>query len=125
MVSPQKFSLKKSTFHILSTQEGFILSVWCCSISSPRRHHSVCCLGGYIYIIGGFGRHRVIMDSVEKYHMGSSKYYFATKRIALMCPFKDQWMGWDSIVGIETRYRPDSLGILVEQDLTHLSRPAL
>lgn len=41
------------------------------SISSPRRHHSVCCLGGYIYIIGGFGRHRVIMDSVEKYHIRS------------------------------------------------------
>ncbi|XP_069689017.1 kelch-like protein 38 isoform X1 [Periplaneta americana] len=41
------------------------------SIASPRRHHSVCCMGDYIYIIGGFGRHRVIMDSVEKYHVGS------------------------------------------------------
>lgn len=40
-------------------------------ISSPRRHHSVCYLDDYIYIIGGFGRHRVIMDSVEKYHVGS------------------------------------------------------
>jgi len=34
-------------------------------------------------------------------------------------------MGWDSIVGIETQYQLDSLGILVGQDLTHLSRPAL
>ncbi|PSN54654.1 hypothetical protein C0J52_01082 [Blattella germanica] len=41
------------------------------SIPSPRRHQSVCCLGDYIYIIGGVGRHRVIMDSVEKYHVGT------------------------------------------------------
>ncbi|XP_069689027.1 kelch-like protein 25 isoform X2 [Periplaneta americana] len=41
------------------------------SIASPRRHHSVCCMGDYIYIIGGFGRHCVIMDSVEKYYVGS------------------------------------------------------
>jgi len=51
-----------------------MLSVWCFSIASPRRHHSVCCLGDYIYIIGGFGRHRVILDSVEKYHVETSKW---------------------------------------------------
>jgi len=34
-------------------------------------------------------------------------------------------MGWDNIVGIETRYRLDSLGILVGQDLRHLSRSAV
>ncbi|KAJ9578774.1 hypothetical protein L9F63_004982 [Diploptera punctata] len=41
------------------------------SISTPRRHHSICCHGDYIYIIGGFGRHRVIMNSVERYHIES------------------------------------------------------
>ncbi|XP_021917113.1 kelch-like protein 29 isoform X2 [Zootermopsis nevadensis] len=41
------------------------------SIATPRRHHSVCCLEDDIYIIGGFGRHRVIMDSVEKYNVGT------------------------------------------------------
>jgi len=34
-------------------------------------------------------------------------------------------MGWDSIVGIETRYQLDSVGVLVGQDPTDLSRAAL
>ncbi|XP_068081135.1 kelch-like protein 7 isoform X1 [Anabrus simplex] len=39
------------------------------SLVSPRRHHSVCAMGDDIYIIGGFGRHRVITDSVHKYNI--------------------------------------------------------
>ncbi|XP_033608877.1 uncharacterized protein LOC111868261 isoform X2 [Cryptotermes secundus] len=65
------------------------------SIASPRRHHSVCYLDDYIYIIGGFGRHRVIMDSVEKYHVGSKCWSRCaslphSQYSAACCAFKQQ-----------------------------------
>ncbi|XP_049814572.1 kelch-like protein 38 isoform X1 [Schistocerca nitens] len=39
------------------------------SLPSPRRHHAVCCLNDEIYVIGGFGRHRLITASVTKYNV--------------------------------------------------------
>ncbi|KAK7864722.1 hypothetical protein R5R35_013610 [Gryllus longicercus] len=46
---------------------------WTCetSLPDPRRHHSVCVIDDDIYIIGGFGRHRVIMGTVERYNIAS------------------------------------------------------
>ena len=31
----------------------------------PRRHHSLVRVGTDIYLLGGFGKHRIILDSVE------------------------------------------------------------
>ncbi|XP_063221248.1 kelch-like protein 40 [Bacillus rossius redtenbacheri] len=44
------------------------------SIPSVRRHHSVCFMDDDLYLIGGFGKHRVIMSSVEKYNVTSRKW---------------------------------------------------
>ena len=33
-------------------------------IVGPRRHHSMCALDDTIYLIGGFGRHRIMLQSV-------------------------------------------------------------
>ncbi|XP_071447104.1 kelch-like protein 30 [Hetaerina americana] len=47
-------------------QEGMLLS--------PRRHHSVCTVGNSIYLIGGFGKHRVLLDSMDKYHIPTGEW---------------------------------------------------
>lgn len=39
------------------------------SLPSPRRHHSACSIGNDVYIIGGVGRHRVMLDTVAKYNL--------------------------------------------------------
>lgn len=38
------------------------------SLTEPRRHHSAVCLDDDLYIIGGFGKFRVIMDSMDRYN---------------------------------------------------------
>ncbi|XP_064605758.1 kelch-like protein 1 [Liolophura sinensis] len=37
-------------------------------LQQPRRHHGICTLGGEIYLIGGIGRFRQVLNSVEKYN---------------------------------------------------------
>lgn len=39
------------------------------SLPLPRRHHSTCSVGNDVYIIGGVGRHRVMLDSVTRYNL--------------------------------------------------------
>ncbi len=34
---------------------------------SSRRHHSLCVYEEFIYLIGGYGKHRIILDSVDRY----------------------------------------------------------
>lgn len=37
------------------------------NILKPSRHLSGCCIGNDLYILGGFGRHRVVQDAVNKF----------------------------------------------------------
>ncbi|XP_068220265.1 kelch-like protein 30 [Palaemon carinicauda] len=37
------------------------------SLPRPRRHHMLCVVDSVIYILGGFGRHRVVQSSVNAY----------------------------------------------------------
>ncbi|XP_046645751.1 kelch-like protein 40b isoform X1 [Daphnia pulicaria] len=37
------------------------------SLLSSRRHHSLCVYEEFIYLIGGYGKHRIILDSVDRY----------------------------------------------------------
>lgn len=37
------------------------------SLLSSRRHHSICVHEEFIYLIGGYGKHRIILDSVDRY----------------------------------------------------------
>jgi len=41
------------------------------SLPSPRRHHSAVFVNNDLFIIGGVGRHRVMLDSVTKYNLVS------------------------------------------------------
>nr|CAD7393060.1 unnamed protein product [Timema cristinae] len=50
-------------YNVLREEWGFETS-----LPFHRRHHSVCVMGDDMYLIGGFGRHRIIMDTVEKYN---------------------------------------------------------
>lgn len=40
----------------------------------PSRNMSVCLLGNDLYLMGGFGRHRVILDQVSKLSLLDRKY---------------------------------------------------
>ena len=39
----------------------------------PRRHHSMVAWGKHLYLIGGFGRHRIMLDSVDRYDTQTGK----------------------------------------------------
>ncbi|XP_054261491.1 kelch repeat and BTB domain-containing protein 3-like isoform X2 [Macrosteles quadrilineatus] len=41
------------------------------SLPSPRRHHSAVFVNNDLFVIGGVGRHRVMLDSVAKYNLVS------------------------------------------------------
>lgn len=43
------------------------------SLPQPRRHHMACVLGSVIYLLGGFGRHRVRQSSVDAYDTESGR----------------------------------------------------
>ncbi|KAE8746421.1 hypothetical protein FOCC_FOCC006916 [Frankliniella occidentalis] len=45
------------------------------SLAVPRRHHSVVCLDNDLYIIGGCGKFRVIMDSVDRYDFSTRTWH--------------------------------------------------
>lgn len=36
-------------------------------LPAPRRHHSICVLNDHIFLIGGYGKHRIILDNVDRY----------------------------------------------------------
>lgn len=36
-------------------------------LRQPRRHHGVIVFGTHIYVVGGFGRYRVVLDSVDRF----------------------------------------------------------
>ena len=36
-------------------------------IPHPRRHHNMIAWGEHLYLVGGFGRHRIMLDSVDRY----------------------------------------------------------
>ncbi len=36
-------------------------------LPAPRRHFSMVAWGRHLYLIGGFGRHRLLLDSVDRY----------------------------------------------------------
>ncbi|KAK3599908.1 hypothetical protein CHS0354_022493, partial [Potamilus streckersoni] len=38
------------------------------SLQGPRRHHGMCGGDDSFFLLGGFGRYRVMLDSVERYH---------------------------------------------------------
>ncbi|KAL3868846.1 hypothetical protein ACJMK2_041603 [Sinanodonta woodiana] len=38
------------------------------SLKGPRRHHGMCSDDDSFYLLGGFGRYRVMLDSIEQYH---------------------------------------------------------
>ncbi|KAK4293582.1 hypothetical protein Pmani_033737 [Petrolisthes manimaculis] len=44
------------------------------SLPQPRRHHMACVLGSVIYLLGGFGRHRVRQSSVDAYDTESGEW---------------------------------------------------
>ncbi|KAG8232725.1 hypothetical protein J437_LFUL013318 [Ladona fulva] len=44
-------------------------------LQNPRRHHSMCTLNDDLYLIGGFGRHRVLLDSMERYHVPTGTWH--------------------------------------------------
>ena len=37
-------------------------------IPHPRRHHNMIAWGEHLYLVGGFGRHRIMLDSVDRYN---------------------------------------------------------
>lgn len=45
------------------------------SILKPSRHLSGCCLGDDLYMLGGFGRHRVTQELVYKYSLKDGKFF--------------------------------------------------
>lgn len=45
------------------------------SLAVPRRHHSVVCIDDDMYVIGGSGKFRVILDSVDRYNFTSRMWY--------------------------------------------------
>ncbi|XP_064111431.1 kelch-like protein 30 [Macrobrachium nipponense] len=44
------------------------------SLPKPRRHHMMCSVNSIIYVLGGFGRHRVVQSSVIAYDTESGKW---------------------------------------------------
>ncbi|XP_046387127.1 kelch-like protein 12 isoform X2 [Ischnura elegans] len=50
---------------------------WCQegTLLGPRRHHTVLTLGDSMYLIGGFGKHRVLLDSMEKYSIPTGEWH--------------------------------------------------
>ncbi|KAI5706737.1 hypothetical protein M8J75_010849 [Diaphorina citri] len=40
-------------------------------LPTPRRHHSVVCLDNEIFVIGGVGRYRVMLETVDRYNIQS------------------------------------------------------
>lgn len=50
----------------------------------PRRHHSMVAWGKHIYLIGGFGRHRIMLDSVDRYDTQIGKNFFHWKFATLV-----------------------------------------
>ncbi|XP_034239153.1 kelch-like protein 12 isoform X2 [Thrips palmi] len=45
------------------------------SLAVPRRHHSVVCIDDDMYVVGGSGKFRVILDSVDRYNFTSRTWY--------------------------------------------------
>ncbi|XP_074643380.1 ectoderm-neural cortex protein 1-like [Tubulanus polymorphus] len=61
-------------------KNGWMMDVWCydlifmtwkvvTKLTQPRRNHTICSHGDYLYLIGGFGRHRLILDSAERFNI--------------------------------------------------------
>lgn len=42
-------------------------------LQSPRRHHASCAIDKCLYLLGGFGRYRVRLNSMEKYDCDEGK----------------------------------------------------
>lgn len=43
-------------------------------LKNPRRHHTVCVMDDDIYLIGGIGRFRVALRSVERFNTQTGNY---------------------------------------------------
>ncbi|XP_013404713.1 kelch-like protein 12 [Lingula anatina] len=52
-------------------------------LRQPRRHHGLCVWDESFYLVGGFGRHRLVLDSVEKYNTKTGQWI---KCAALLTP---------------------------------------
>uniref|UniRef100_A0A1B6EGB5 BTB domain-containing protein n=4 Tax=Clastoptera arizonana TaxID=38151 RepID=A0A1B6EGB5_9HEMI len=48
------------------------------SLTAPRRHHSACILNDDLYIIGGIGKHRVMLNNVVRYNLMSKDWETCT-----------------------------------------------
>ena len=46
-------------------------------LPTPRRHHSIAVNGNFVYVIGGFGRHRIIQNTVDRYDVINGEQYIA------------------------------------------------
>lgn len=66
------------------TRSSWILDVWkldgftlrwekATKLKSPRRHHGACGSNDSIFIIGGFGKFRDILSTVEQYDTHNGK----------------------------------------------------
>ena len=49
-------------------------------LRQPRRHHGIIVFGTHIYVIGGFGRYRVVLDNVDRFDTVSRKYLWLITR---------------------------------------------
>jgi hypothetical protein len=56
--------------HVCSYKEK---STYSYSYQSPRRHHASCAIDKCLYLLGGFGRYRVRLNSMEKYDCDEGK----------------------------------------------------
>lgn len=47
-------------------------------LPQPRRHQMICVVDSVIYLLGGYGKYRVVQSSVDAYDTTSGKYGAAT-----------------------------------------------
>ena len=64
-----ELKLGRNKWHNKILRYNSLTHVWCdlSVLPSPRRHFSLVTWDKYLYLIGGFGKHRIMLDSVDRY----------------------------------------------------------
>ena len=49
------------------------VNLYCFQLPSPRRHSGICTDGEKMYLIGGFGSYRYVLDTTDVYDVKTGK----------------------------------------------------
>lgn len=102
VLSGGEFSLGQSNWSRSVTQWSSFRRSWeqIATMDNVRRHHTMVIMDREVYLLGGFGKHRIILDSVDSINLDTGdKRECASLPVAMYRPAAAQFRGRIFVVG--------------------------